>query len=273
MTTPEQDRGEVVRVFAPAGPGRRAVLRWAGRQARRSGARLEVLVEPDTGPGPRDGPDSAPAALVGRALGALAGPSPADRLIRAAAGSRLLVVPQRAAGVDELVDAAYESVTVVPDEAPHLDGPVVLALAPHTSDAVVDAAFEAASRRGARLLAVWCRGLERGGPSRDGEDAGDTDDTDDTDAGRRWWEDRLAAWRIVHPRMPVEIRVAENDPVAALVDLSGRARLLVLGRSVRGRVLAALRPSPVPRVVRRARCPVLVVAPPGPPHRGWWRRP
>lgn len=50
--------------------------------------------------------------LVGR-------PSLVDRLGRAAAGARLLVVPQDVPGVVELVDAAYEAVAVVPDEPAH----------------------------------------------------------------------------------------------------------------------------------------------------------
>ncbi|MFC5139864.1 universal stress protein [Actinomycetospora rhizophila] len=245
---------DVVRVFAPAGPGRRAVLGWARRQARRSGARLEVLVDPD--PEQDDRAVAPPGRLVRWALGALAGrPSPTDRLARAAAGAPLLVVPQRVPGVDELVGTAYESVTVVPDDTAHPHGPVALALAAGTSDAVVDAAFEAASRRGSPLLAVRCE-----------EDAAD-DPGDAPDP----WEDRLTAWRIAYPQVPVEVRVAVGDPAGELVELSGRARLLVLGRSARGRLRAALAPSPVPRVVRRARCPVLVVAPQGPPHRGWWR--
>jgi nucleotide-binding universal stress UspA family protein len=245
---------EVVRVFAPAGPGRRSVLAWARRQARRSGARLEVLVDPDPERDAR--PVASPGRLVEWAFGTIAGrPSPMDRLSRAAAGARLLVVPQRVPGVDELVGTAYESVTVVPDDTAHPHGPVVLALATGTRDAVVDTAFEAASRRGSPLLAVRCE-----------EDVADAP-VDATDS----WEDRLTAWRIAYPQVPVEARVAVGDPASELVELSARARLLVLGRSARGRLRAALAPSPVPRVVRRARCPVLVVAPPGPPHRGWWR--
>jgi nucleotide-binding universal stress UspA family protein len=175
----------------------------------------------------------------------------------------MLVVPQRLDGVDELVDTAYEPVTVVPDEPSHDRGPVVLALAPRTSDEALDAAFDAAAQRGASLLAVRVR--HPAPASRDGL-AGTVDDE------RRDWCDRLAAWRITHPAVPVEVQVGEGDPALTLVDLSFRARLLVLGRSGRGRVLASVATSPVAPVTLRARCPVLVVPPPGPPRRPWWPR-
>ncbi|MDD7933223.1 universal stress protein [Actinomycetospora straminea] len=260
----------VVRAFAPAGPGRHAVVAWACRQARRTGARLELLVEPAAGEPdePRGGPVGVLARLVRPVLGPVLGESSlADRLARASAGSGLLVVPQRLAGVDELVDTAYEPVAVVPDEPPHTHGPVVLALAPRsTGDEAVDAAFAAAARRRAPLLAVCVRASTPW--TLDTAVAGDETLDDEAEA----WGDRLAAWRLTHPDVPVEVRVAEGDPALALVDLSAQARLLVLGRSGRGRVLARVAASPVGAVTLRARCPVLVVPPPGPPRRSWWPR-
>jgi nucleotide-binding universal stress UspA family protein len=254
----------VVRAFAPPGPERHAVVAWARRQAGRTGSRLEILVDP---PPPAAGSGAAGLGrLLDRALGALAGRSTlVDRLSRAAAGARMLVVPQRLAGVDELVDTAYEPVTVVPDEPSHDHGPVVLALAPRTSDEAVDAAFDAAEQRGAPLLAVRVRHPAPAPASRDGQAEAVDDER------REWWE-RLAAWRITHPGVPVELHVAQGDPALALVDVSLRARLLVLGRSGRGRVLASVATSPVAPVTLRARCPVLVVPPPGPPRRPWWPR-
>ncbi len=254
-----------VRAFAPPGPGRHAVLAWARRQAGRTGLRLEILVDP---PPPVAGSGAAGLdRFLDRALGPLAGRSTlVDRLSRAAAGARMLVVPQRLAGVDELADTAYEPVTVVPDEPSHDHGPVVLALAPRTSDEAVDAAFDAAEQRGAPLLAVHVHDRGRAVPVTCGDQLETVDDE-----CRDWWE-RLAAWRITHPGVPVELHVAEGDPALALVVLSFRARLLVLGRSGRGRVLASVATSPVAPVTLRARCPVLVVPPPGPPRRSWWPR-
>jgi nucleotide-binding universal stress UspA family protein len=256
----------VVRAFAPPGAERHAVVAWARRHAGRTGSRLEILVDPAR-PVARSGAAGVLARLLDRALGPLTARSTlVDRLCRAAAGARMLVVPQRLAGVDELVDTAYEPVTVVPDEPSRHRGPVVLALAPRTTDEAVDAAFDAATQRGAPLLAVRVRHPAAAPPSRCGVTAETVDDE-----RRDWWE-RLAAWRITHPAVPVELHLADGDPALALVDLSFRARLLVLGRSGRGRVLASVATSPVAPVTLRARCPVLVVPPPGPPRRPWWPR-
>ncbi|MDD7967905.1 universal stress protein [Actinomycetospora lemnae] len=269
---PRRRPAAVVRAFAPAGPGRHAVVAWARRQARRTGARLELLVEPppDEPDAPRGGPVGLLARLVRPVLAPVVGASSlADRLARAAAGSGMLVVPQRLAGVDELVDAAYEPVAVIPDEPTHTHGPVVLALAPRTADEAVATAFAAAAHRGSPLLAVRLRA-----PSPwtlEAPVGGDPFDDTPDDEGE-YWRDRLAAWRVIHPEVPVEVQVAEGDPALALVDLSARARLLVLGRSARGRVLASVAASPVGAVTLRARCPVLVVPPPGPPRRSWWPR-
>ncbi|MDF2977088.1 MAG: hypothetical protein K0S40_1816 [Actinomycetospora sp.] len=257
--------GGVVRVFAPPGPERRAVVSWARRHARRTGARLEILVDPAL-PAPRSGA----VAVLGRVLvGAIrvlvGGTALVDRLARAAAGARMLVVPQRLPGVDELVDDAYEPVTVVPDDPPHTRGPVVLALAPRTSDETVEAAFDAAASRGSPLLAVSVR-------AHGWVPAAGDDETGALDEERRDRRERLAAWCLAYPQVPVEVQLDEGDPALALLDLSSRARLLVLGRSARGRVLGTVTPSPVAAVTRRARCPVLVVPPPGPPRHSWWPR-
>lgn len=289
-----------VRVFAPPGPGRHATVTWARRHAERTRAGIELLVDPDTettAPGTDAAAHTAPdthtttetttaahtathtatatvaSSLRGAAgwvLAALVGrPSLADRLGRASAGAQLLVVPQELPGVDRLVDTAYRPVTVVPGDPPHTAGPVVLALAPRTADEAVDAAFAAAAGRGAPLLALRLRDPERAVLETD-DDAAEA-----VEVERCAWAEHLAAWRIAYPRVPLEVRVGEGDPALELVDLSSRARLLVLGRSARGRVLAAVTPSPVARVTRDAHCPVLVVPPPGLPRRPWcpqWRR-
>jgi nucleotide-binding universal stress UspA family protein len=251
-----------VRAYAPAGPGRHAVVSWARRQARRCGAPIEIVVDPQAGASAGSWPSLG--ALAERAFEALTGrPSLVDRLGRAAAGARVLVVPQSVRGVDELVDAAYEAVAVIPDEPPHREGPVVLALAPRTTDEAIEAAFAAASDRGAPLLAFRLRD-----PVRAAIVTAD-DAAEDVARERRRWTDHLGAWRIAYPSVPVEVRVSQGDPALELVDLSRWARLLVLGRSGRGRLAASVTPSPVSRVARAARCPVLVVPPPGPPRRPW----
>ncbi|MHC1557823.1 universal stress protein [Actinomycetospora sp. C-140] len=256
----------VVRAYAPAGPGRHAVLSWARRHADRTGAPLEILVDPEAAratsrrPSVRDLGARALAAVVGR-------PTLADRLGRAGAGAGVLVVPQDTPGIDQLVDGAYETVAVVPDQPPHRGGPVVLAVAPRTTDEAVGAAFDAAAARGAPLVALRFRDPEPGVLVTDDELAAETAEE------RRFWTDHLSGWHLAYPEVALEVHVADGDPAPELVEVSSGARLLVLGRPRRGRLLAAVTPSPVPRVSRAARCPVLVVPSDGPPRRTWRTRP
>ena len=270
--SPAPDSG-IVRAFAPPGPGRHAVVAWARRHARRTGARIEILVAPDleAPPDRAAGVRAGPTALVGALLEpvwALIGwqPSLTERLGRASAGARMLVVPQALPGVDVLADTAYEPVTVVPTDPPHPHGAVVLALTHRTTDETIGAAFDAADQRGASVLALHLRDPDRWTVVTTADAVGRADEE------RQDCADRLSAWRITHPSVPVELRVGDGDPTVELLQATGDARLLVLGRSARGRFLGAVTPSPVARTVRRARCPVLVVPPPGPPRRSWWPR-
>ncbi|GAA4731413.1 universal stress protein [Actinomycetospora chibensis] len=265
----------VVRAFAPPGTGRHAVVAWARRHARRTGARIEVLVDPDLDPeappARATGTRAGPIALVGGLLEhvwALFGapPSLAERLGRASAGARMLVVPQSLPEVDVLVDTAYEPVTVVPTDPPHPQGAVVLALAHRTTDETIEAAFDAAERRGVPVHVLRIRDPDRW------TRVGTEDEDGRVDEERRDCADRLSAWRVTHPSVPLEVRVGDGDPTVELIGSTCDARLLVVGRSARGRVLGAVAPSPVARTVRSARCPVLVVPPPGPPRRSWWPR-
>jgi nucleotide-binding universal stress UspA family protein len=125
---------------------------------------------------------------------------------------------------------------------------VVLGVAPWTGDEVVERAFAEAARRRAPLLAV------RAAVTGSAEDA-------------RWeLEMALSACRIVHPDVEVGSMVTAGRAADVLVSLSRDARLLVLGRSTRGALLAGLVGSPVRDLLRAAGCPVLVVPSDGPPH-------
>lgn len=207
------------------------------------------------------------AGTVGTLLGPREGETLAERLVRASAGAQLLVVPQTLRGVDDLVGAAYEPVVVVPDDHARSDGPVVAAVAPWTATTVMAAAVAAAAERRARL--VLLRALAPS-PFRTSSAA---------DAARAWeterqsCEDDIAIWRFAYPEVEICVRLTDGDPADVLEELSRDAQLLVLGRSRRGRLLDALAATPVSRVTRHARCPVLVVPPPGPPRRTWWPAP
>ena len=61
----------------------------------------------------------------------------------------------------------------------------------------------------------------------------------------------------------------EDRAAELLVAFSHRARLMVVGRSERGALLAGLSESPVAAHLRAARCPVLVVPAEGPPRTTW----
>lgn len=241
------DRGRI-RAYAPPGPMRHHVVTWAAHYAWCTGAHLDLLVDEQS-------------------VHRVAGASRADRLVRAAAGARLLVIPQRLPEAAEIVDRAYEPVVVVPEGDPPDDpAPVVVALAGRTRDEVLDAAFAESVRQATPLLALRVReGLPRSETTEAEAVRAIADE-------RRAWEDHLSLWHLVNPDVTVTVRVADGDPVDVLAEQSRTSRLLVLGRSGRGRLLGVLRASPVAELARTASCAVLVVPPPGPPRRSWWPR-
>lgn len=249
-----------------------AALRWAARAARDAGRPLHVLV-PDEVPGRAAGPSA-----FTRALDALRAAAPdlpvlahagAPAALRArSAEAALLVVPATLDDVDRVVEQAFCTVVVVPEDATAPDGPVVLAAAPHTGEEVYERAFTEARRLGAPLLAVraWrepAADLARFVPGQIARwDAGAA-------RARRELDLTLRAWAIGYPDVAVEPLVAEDTAADLLADLSGRARLVVLGRSTRGALLGGLAASPVRVLAHAAGCPVTVVAGEGPPRRTW----
>jgi nucleotide-binding universal stress UspA family protein len=80
---------------------------------------------------------------------------------------------------------------------------------------------------------------------------------------RRLAEDLVAEVRAEVPAadVPVTVDVTPEPPAAALVDLSARAQLVVVGNRGRGAVRSALLGSVALHTVTHARCPVLVVHP------------
>jgi nucleotide-binding universal stress UspA family protein len=79
----------------------------------------------------------------------------------------------------------------------------------------------------------------------------------------------LSPWTVIHPDVSVERLVVQDCRADILVALSQRARLLVLGRSARGALLAGIAGSPVELLIRAAGCPVVVVPAAGPPRTTW----
>jgi nucleotide-binding universal stress UspA family protein len=134
------------------------------------------------------------------------------------------------------------------DELESRNGTIVLGAAPWTDKEVVERAFAEAADRRAPLVVV-----RAGAAGRADREALDLDLA-------------LSVWKVIHPDVEVEAMTVPDRTADALIALTEGARLLVLGRSERGALLAGLVGSPVREVLRAARCPVLVVPSPGPPH-------
>lgn len=140
----------------------------------------------------------------------------------------------------DLLAAAPGELLVVP-RGPHEGGAVVVGVTESTPEAVVEAAFAAAGRAGARLVAVRARG--------------------DGDAPPAWLAHRrldlvVGALRERHPGVRTRTVVTESAVLDDLSAASTTARLVVVGApsAPRGSRLT------VSRLAERLRCPFLVVA-------------
>jgi nucleotide-binding universal stress UspA family protein len=255
-----------VRVFAPADQTRRRVVRWASRHAARTDSCLQVLVDPEERCADHTSCGGV-VGLLGQTVRDLASRvltplrSPSTSLVRdlegAAAGARLLVVPQSLPQLPALVEMLSEPVVAVPDlPRPPDDARVVLALAPWSGPEVIGTAFETAAHYGVDLQVIQV--MER---------------AEDRDEAVRTCADELAAWRLVRPEVGVDLDVVDRDPVEALSRRIQDAQLVVTGRPARGRARELLAPSPASELLRTAPCPVLVVPSPGVPRPTWWARP
>jgi nucleotide-binding universal stress UspA family protein len=253
-------------VFAPVAHARRPAVRWASRHASRTGACLQVLVDPEAEPVDRGRPPGV-TGLLGSTVRDLTtrlwAPlrQPAGPLVRAlagaVAGARLLVVPQSLPQLPALVEVLSEPVAAVPDgPLPPAEAPVVLALAPWSGPEVVGTAFEMAARYGVGLQVVQV-----------------VEEVQDSDEAVRACEDDLAVWRLARPEVGVDLEIVDRDPVEVLGRRARNAQLVVMGRPARGRARELVVRSPASELLRTAPCPVLVVPPPGIPRPTWSARP
>jgi nucleotide-binding universal stress UspA family protein len=255
---------DVVTVYAPAGPGGGAAMAWAAARAERHGWRVDAVAARD------DPPVSLVAGVVATVQGFLSsvlgcsGDLP-GRLAAASAGARLLVVPAGVPDLQRVVDGAYCPTVVVPLAGPASPGaPVVVGCPLWDADDVLAEAFDEADIMGVPLVVVradrpaWS--FLPQGPGSGIDDA------------RGRGEDAVSAWAFVHPAVWVRLDPETHGVARALEERARTAELVVLGRSSRGRFLAAASASPVGSLLRRSRCPVMVVPPVGPPHRTWLPR-
>jgi nucleotide-binding universal stress UspA family protein len=246
-------------VYADRFPDCRAALRWAAAEAGRLRAPLHVLVtSADTSAEHRGAlADTVAAVLAGLTdvplVGRAGRGAPAEVLREVSADAQILVITTASPDLDRAVASSFCPVVAVPevpgtgDGGEPGNGPVVLGAAPWTDEVVVGRAFAEAARRRARLVVV-----RAGAAGRSDHDGHEIDLA-------------LSMWKLVHPDVEVETMVLPDPRADVLLALTRDACLLVLGRSARGALLAGLVGSPVHDVLHAARCPVLVVPPPGPP--------
>lgn len=198
---------------------------------------------------------------------------PAEVMIEESAGARLLVLGSRGLGgfPDLLVGSVALATAehgrcpvVVVGGQPTGDGPVLVGVdGSPASEAAVGFAFDAASMRGAGLIAlhtwtdpsftgIWTRvGLDVDWPAVAEEE-------------RRLLDERMAGWQEKYPDVAVRRLVVRDRPVRALLEQAERARaqLIVVGaRGLPGAFTAMGMGSTSRTLLHHAECPVAVVRP------------
>ncbi len=239
---------------------------WAAREAARRGAPLRIVaaaallprMSPRVGSGEYDtvteallkNRDSALALAAERAAKAahgvlidtdqLTGP-PAEALVQSGAGALMLVVGSRGTGAFTALLLGSASryaashapcpVVVVRDEAPEPHGLVGVGVGDldHCGDSLTFA-FEEASLRHASLLAMHAWHTPQTEISRAGQMfTAPAAQAAAADASRHLTA-LLDEWRAKYPDVPVVQEVAHGHPGRALIGLSARADLVVVGR-------------------------------------------
>ncbi|HVK21659.1 MAG TPA: universal stress protein [Actinokineospora sp.] len=191
-----------------------------------------------------------------------------DTLVEASTGAHAVVVGHRGLGgftsmlvgsvAVALAAHAHSPVVVVRGPAP-TTGPVVLGVdGSPASEAAIAFAFEEASVRSARLVAVhtWLdiafTGAWTALPSTIDWAAVAEDE-------RLLLDQRLAGWQEKYPDVGVERRVLRDRPVRALLDAAERAQLIVVGTRGHGPVVGMGLGSTSQALLHHADCPVAVV--------------
>jgi nucleotide-binding universal stress UspA family protein len=224
-----------------------------------------------------DAVDQARAAHGGLTVtGQLVVDDPAVVLVEASQWAALVVVGARGLGrtggqllgsVSQKVAAhAYGPVLVVREEAPDDGGPVAVGTDPSVdTPEVLEYAFEEAARRGAGVLAVLAVEQESVPPAY-------ADDKvlsllqEATAQTQQRMRTELTAWSQRYPAVPVEVLFPRQHPVEALVSVTDRASVVVVGSRGR-RGLRGVRLGSVARGVLH-RAPAVVVVRVHPAGRG-----
>jgi nucleotide-binding universal stress UspA family protein len=135
------------------------------------------------------------------------------------------------------------------EDRPPVEGPVVVGVdgGPASEEAIA-AAFEEASWRATRLVAVHCRPDSRWPP----------DSAAVAEHEHELLAQRLAGWQEKYPDVTVDRVVSAGRPAERLLDLADRAQLLVVGSRGRGGVRGLALGSTSQALMSYALCPVLV---------------
>ncbi|MFG1643542.1 universal stress protein [Amycolatopsis sp. NPDC049252] len=140
-----------------------------------------------------------------------------------------------------------------------VDGPVVVGTdGSPLSEAAIGWAFEEASIRNARLVALytWHDG-DSAGLFQDGNVAFQGESLQDS--CRRLLAQRLAGWPEKYPDVQVERRVDHDKPRDRLLEVSRTAQLVVVGSRGRGGFTGLVLGSTSQALLHHAACPVMVV--------------
>ncbi|MBK1782824.1 universal stress protein [Prauserella cavernicola] len=265
-------------------------VRWAAREAERTGAALRLTHACDLPPLESEVPEDTEAAswagsgrcwlVTAASVAAAEAPGvETDWSVRIGDATAVLTAQSREAGLvvlgskgldgrrrpgsvaSAVAGSAACPVVVVRDGTVGADTGLVVA-GTDGSPAACDAlafAFEAAAVRNARLVVVraWC------GPwaAEAGDDLGPAGLTAARECENRRLSADLTGWREKFPRVRVSMFVASGDrPAPALLAAAANAQLLVVGRHGRGGAPAL--GSASGELLRDAGCPVAVVRPP-----------
>ncbi len=145
------------------------------------------------------------------------------------------------------------------DPSGAVDGPVVVGVdaSNNSGAAVLAAAIEALSLQ-VPLTAVHAYGHEPAVrlPARASRRT-----VDEHDVAEQVLTEQLAEVRSTYPELPVERAVVAERPAASVIDRSAGAQLVVVGSRGRGGFASLLLGSTSAKVLREAKCPVMVVRP------------
>jgi nucleotide-binding universal stress UspA family protein len=205
------------------------------------------------------------------------------RLLTESEGAELLVLGSRGRGgfaglrlgsVSRRVatHAACPVVVVhgdVPPEGPvegsvdgSVDGPVAVGVDDSAgADHVLEVAFAEAAAHECALAVV--RSYLPALPLWLADDvrADDVDTPEQDEVERARLAELLAPWREKYPEVPVEVVLTHAGPAAALVGVSSRARMVIVGSRGRGVLTGALLGSTGLQLLHHASCPVYLVRP------------